>query len=86
MTNKAYRHSGTAVYEPDKAADDGFGVERWEGDHTYVEGMWPHEKIPLNEHVHIAPCGGYFNHVHNDGGKPHTHTHLECEWCRRNSV
>lgn len=79
-------HSGPPVFEPETAPDNGFGVEKYEGDHTYVKGMWPGDKIPLTEHAHVAPCGGYFNHKHPDGDKRHSHTHIECGWCERNRV
>lgn len=72
------------VFSPGVAEDQGWGIERWEGDNTYIEGMWPGDKIPATEHAHVAPCGGYFNHKHDEGAKPHTHTHDKCEWCDRN--
>jgi len=72
------------VFPPEKAKDGGFGIEQYEGDNEYVKGLWPGSKILATEHVHIAPCGGYFNHKHDRGAEPHTHTHDECEWCERN--
>ena len=63
--------------------DQGWGVEQWTGDHTVIQGLWPGEKIPINEHQHTAPCGGYFNHEHENGSTAHNHFHKKCGYCER---
>lgn len=84
MSKSDTGHSGPPVFSPEQAPDEGFGVERYEGDNEYVKGLWPGDKIPVDQHAHVAPCGGYFTHTHPEGAKSHTHTHHKCEWCERN--
>jgi hypothetical protein len=66
------------------AKDEGWGIERWSGDRDTVQDLWPGDKVLEDEHQHIAPCGGYFNHSHTGGQVSHQHTHKQCKWCEPN--